>query len=121
MNKKFKLTLLKDLPEFPAGTEVLNVTEDMLSGKEQYRFRDVEIFALRDDPEWVRVEEDLRCDCETKEYLQFFSEEVGNDRSASSYIDFEEKIISTHYDYACDQGHDHKVQIKFCPFCGREL
>ena len=114
--------MLKDLPKFPAGTEILNVTEDMLSGKEQYRFRDVEIFALRDDPEWVRVEEDLRCDCETKEYLQFFSKKKSEMTEALVAILTSRKKLFQHtMIMLVIKGMIHKVQIKFCPFCGREL
>ena len=40
MEKKYKIILLKDLPNLKAGTEVLNITQDELDGKESYHYSD---------------------------------------------------------------------------------
>lgn len=127
MKKKYKIILLKDLPDLKAGAEVLNITQDELDGKENYNLSDYyvrelhNIFNLRNNPEWTRVEEDNRCDCKTKDYINIRNEVIGYGKSLIIGLDFEDKEIYTWYDYACDRGTKRCFPIKFCPLCGERL
>lgn len=120
---KYKLTLLKDLPDAKAGTEVLNISDEDL--KLEYckglNSTQQEIFQLKDNAEWVKIEEDSRCDCLTKHRVSLLNKVAGYGMTTSVYINFVEKAIHTHHDCKCDCGHDTNISIKFCPFCGREL
>lgn len=119
--KKYKLTLLKDLPTIKAGTELLNVKFDDPSNKYPDYGELEEIYYLRDKPEWVKVEEDTRCDCQTRKRIWIRSEVIGYGRSFCVSLDFEDKEIYTWYDHRCDSGSAESLPIKYCPLCGRKL
>lgn len=128
MSKKYKLTLLKDLPDRKAGTEVLNISQEEMDGTVPYKYlyyvreRNFnDIFSLRNDPEWVKVEEDDRCDCLTKDHITIRNEIIGYGRSLSVGLYFKKKEIGCWYDYVCDSGDYAKLPIKYCPLCGRKL
>lgn len=128
MMKKYKLILLKDLPDVKAGTEVLNISEEELLGVVPYKYHRCfneqnsnDIFNLRDNPEWVKVEEDNRCDCLTRTNIQIRYVILGYGRSIKVSLNFKKKQIFTWYDHACDCGTSENLPIKFCPLCGREL
>lgn len=119
INKKYKLTLLKDLPNHEAGTEVLNITEDELLGKKDYYGSFFEIYDLRNDPKWVKIDEDTRCDCLTKPYIPIFCTENCKGKLRDIRLDFNKKEIRT----INDDGYlvNSPIKIKYCPFCGRLL
>lgn len=126
--KKYKLILLKDLPDRKAGTEVLNISEEELSGIVPYEYRYCvaeqnfsDIFDLRNNPEWVKIEEDNRCDCLTRKKIRIRDIIIGYGRSFSVSLDFKNKQIVTWYDHACDCGTSKNLPIEFCPLCGRKL
>lgn len=126
--KKYKLILLKDLPDIKAGTEVINISEEELLGIVPYKYHRCAneknsnaIFDLRDNPEWVKVEEDNRCDCLTRPKIKIRDAVIGYGRSLNVSLDFKNKQISTWYDHAYDSGTSKNLPIKFCPLCGREL
>lgn len=126
--KKYKLTLLKDLPDHKAGTEVLNITQEELDGIKDYEFRYYvaelnfsDIYDLRHNSDWVKVEEDTRCDCKTKQYLDIRREIVGYGRSLNVALSFEKRKIYTWYDRGCDTGSEISMNINFCPLCGKKL
>lgn len=125
---KYKLTLLKDLPNFKAVTEVLNITEDEFTGKTDYEYRNYidemnfsQIYDLRNNPEWVKTEIDSRCDCFTKDKVIFFYRIISYGRTVLTTVDFKRKVISSWYDIQCDCGKEYKLPISFCPLCGRKL
>lgn len=128
--KKYKLTLLKDLPDHKAGTVVLNISQEELEGKEDYKYRYYvpeqnfsEIYDLRNDAEWVKIEEDDRCDCLTKESIRIRDGVIGYGRTLKVILSFNNKEIYTRYDRYCDQGESasKSFPIKYCPLCGRKL
>ena len=128
MSKKYKLILLKDLPNYKAGTTVLNISQEELDGTEDYKYRYYvpeinfsEIYDLRNNAEWVKIEEDDRCDCLTKDFIRIRNETVGYGRSLSVGLSFVKKEFYAYYDHACDSGTTKKLSIKFCPLCGRRL
>ena len=118
-DKKYKLTLLKDLPGHKAGTEIVNITGEELNNNCAKSFS--EIFELHNNPEWVLVEEDPRCDCLTKEQLTLKYVVVGYGRKLLALLSFKNKEISIHYDHACDNGTTTVLKIANCPLCGRKL
>ena len=125
---KYKLTLLKDLPDHKAGTEVLNISEKELKGTEDYKYRYwvkemnfSDIYDLRNDPEWVKVEKDDRCDCLTMDKIEIRRVIMGYGRTVSVSLNFRRKKIVTWYDYKCDEGTEENLPISFCPLCGRNL
>ena len=118
---KYKLTLLKDLPDYDAGTVLLNITQEEMDGTKNYYGSKKSIFYLRDNPTWVKVEKDNRCDCLTQDAISICYSVIGYGRSLSSTLNFKHKRISVHYDYACDSGKSSVLSIKYCPLCGREL
>ena len=125
---KYKLTLLKDLPNHKVGTVVLNISQEELDGAEDYKYRYYipeqnfsDIYDLRNNSEWVKVEEDDRCDCLTKNYLSIRHEMIGRGREFSVKLLFKEKEISVYYDHYCDQGTEVNIPIQYCPLCGRKL
>lgn len=126
--KKYKLTLLKDLPNRKAGTEVLNISEEELKDHSKYKYiryveekNFIDILELADNPEWVKTEEDTRCDCETKDGIIIRDAVIGYGRSLYVILNFKSKKITTWYDHAADEGTSENLDIKFCPLCGREL
>ena len=122
--KKYKLVLLKDLPMHNAGTEVLNISQEDLDGVKCYTYLNCiepDIYSLRHNKEWVRVEEDPRCDCKTRETILLRREIIAYGRSTSSYISFKDKCIAFYYDKHCDQGELVKLPIEYCPLCGEKL
>lgn len=126
--KKYKLTLLKDLPDYKAGTEVLNISQEELDGTEDYEYRYwvkeknfSEIYDLRHNPDWVKIEEDPRCDCETKGRIEIRRNIIGYGRSLAVILDFNNTKIYTWYDRGCDTGSEVSLPIKYCPLCGRKL
>lgn len=125
MSKKYKLTLLKDLPNVCAGTELLNVTEEQLNGKEKFECYGnhhlLDIFHARNNTDFVKIEEDTRCDCETKDFIGIRYAEVGYGRKVLVNLNFQKKKIYTWYDYACDSGTEKSLDIQYCPLCGRKL
>ena len=127
-NKKYKLILLKDLPNYKAGTTVLNISQEELDGTNDYKYRHYvpemnlsEIYDLRNNAEWVKIEEDDRCDCLTKDYISIRDQTIGYGRSLSARLSFVNKEFYVYYDHACDSGTTKKLPIKFCPLCGRRL
>jgi hypothetical protein len=127
-NKKYKLILLKDLPNYKAGTTVLNISQEELDGTKDYKYRHYvpemnfsKIYDLRNNAEWVKIEEDDRCDCFTKDHISISDETIGYGRHLSVGLSFVNKEIYSYYDYACDSGTTKKLPIKFCPLCGRGL
>lgn len=125
---KYKLTLLKDLPDRKAGTEVLNISEDEMNGVIDYKYRHYaqkqnfsDIYDLRNNSEWVKVEIDDRCDCKTKDKICIRSIIIGYGRVINVTLDFKKKAITTWYDHSCDCGTSKSLDIKFCPLCGDEL
>lgn len=62
-----------------------------------------------------------RCDCETMNKVVIRSEVIGYGRSMCVSLDFINKAITTWYDHSCDNGTLKKLDIKFCPLCGRLL
>jgi hypothetical protein len=127
-NKKYRLILLKDLPNYKAGTVVLNISQEELDGTKDYEFRLYvpelnfsEIYDLRNNSEWVKVEEDNRCDCLTKDYIEIRHEIIGYGRSLNIGLKIPEREIYTYYDYCCDSGNKVCMPIKYCPLCGRRL
>lgn len=76
---------------------------------------------MRHDSDWVRIEEDLRCDCLTKEEILLIDSVIGYGRTLSTYVDFKNKRIITHYDSSCDNGKNYVLNIDYCPLCGRRL
>lgn len=128
MNKKYKLILLKDLPQYKAGTTVLNISQEELDGTEDYKYRYYvpeinfsEIYDLRNNAEFVKIEEDDRCDCLTKDHISIRNETIGYGRSLSVGLSFVTKEFYAYYDHACDRGTRKTLSIKFCPLCGRRL
>lgn len=128
MDKKYKLILLKDLPNYKAGTIVLNISQEELDGTKDYKYRYYipemnlsEIYDLRNNAEWVRIEEDSRCDCLTKDDISICNETIGYGRGLLVGISFVDKEFYSQYDYACDTSTTKKLSIKFCPLCGRRL
>ena len=125
---KYKLTLLKDLPNRKAGTEVLNISQEEMDGTIDYKYRYYvleqnfsDIYDLRHNPEWVKVEIDNRCDCETMDYISIRYAVIGYGRSLSAKLDFKMKSITTWYDHAYDSGSSKNLDIQYCPLCGRKL
>jgi len=125
---KYKLTLLKDLPNREAGTEVLNISEEEMNGTIDYKYRHYvqklnfsDIYDLRNNPEWVEVKIDSRCDCETMDNICVRSVVIGYGRSMNVNLNFKKKAITTWYDHACDSGSSKNLDIKYCPLCGRKL
>lgn len=128
MMKKYKLTLLKELPDRKVGTEVLNISEEELKDHTKYKYigyvasrNFIDILELADNPEWVKVEEDTRCDCETIDRIVIRNEVIGYGRSLCVSLDFKHKAIKTWYDHSCDSGTSEKLDIRFCPLCGKEI
>lgn len=119
--KKYKLTLLKDLPRFKAGTEVLNISQEQLDGTEDYRYSKYEIYDLRNNKEWVKVEEDTRCDCETKPFIPIRYDEVGLGTCFNVTLSFNNKNIHTWCNYIREAGDSVDLPIRYCPLCGRAL
>lgn len=126
--KKYKLILLKDLPDIKAGTEVINISEEELLGIVPYKYHRCvneqnsnDIFELRNNPEWVKIEEDTRCDCLTRKKIKIRDAVIGYGRRLNVSLDFKNKQISTWYDHACDSGTSKNLPIEFCPLCGRKL
>lgn len=64
---------------------------------------------------------DAECPCMHDRYISTARRVTGYGRTLHVYIDFMDKSITTHYDYACDSGHDYSFPISFCPLCGRKL
>ena len=125
---KYKLTLLKDLPNHNAGTVVLNISEEEMNGTRDYAYRRYvpeqnfsAIYDLRHDPKWVRVEIDERCDCETRDRIEIRYEVIGYGRTVSAYLNFKKQAITTWYSDACDSGTSENLSINYCPLCGRKL
>jgi len=125
---KYKLKLLKDLPNRKAGTEVLNISEEEMNGTIDYKYRNYvpeqnfsDIFDLRNNPEWVKVEIDSRCDCETMDKILIRYEVIGYGRSLNVRLDFKSKAITTYYAHSCDNGTNKNLKIKYCPLCGKKL
>lgn len=127
--KKYKLTLLKDLPRFKAGTEVLNISQEELDGTKDYKYRHrvidednkYEIYDLRDNEEWVKVEEDTRCDCETESFIRIRYEEIRG-TCLNVTLEFDKKNIHTWCSPPYDEtGKSVNLPIRFCPLCGKSL
>lgn len=126
--KKYKLTLLKDLPNRKAGTEVLNISEDELNDHSKYKYiryaeemNFIDILELANNPEWVKVEEDTRCYCETMNEITIRNDVIGYGRSLSVVLNFGLEKITTWYDRSCDSGTAKNLDIRYCPLCGRKL
>ena len=125
--KRYKLTLLKDLPDTKAGTSV-SVSKKEFEGVKSYDHKkhdesnfDWRIYQLRNDPEWVKVEADDRCLCQVEPYKRIQYRVIGYGRSFTVSLDFKKKKIYTWYDHACDQGTEKSLHIRYCPLCGRKL
>lgn len=125
---KYKLTLLKDLPNRKAGTEVLNISQEEMDGTVDYKYRYYvpeqnfsDIYDLRNNPEWVKVEVDNRCDCKTMDYIEIRHVIIDYGRIMDVKLDFKKKAITTWYDSACDYGSSKNLDIQYCPLCGRKL
>lgn len=124
LETKYKVTLLKDLPDLKAGTELLNVTKAELD--EQFTRREdaggrAKLLKYLDHPDWVRVEEDPRCDCLTKSQIVIRHESVGYGRSLYVSLEFESAEIYTSYARQCDKQEKIRLSITHCPLCGRKL
>lgn len=126
--KKYKLTLLKDLPNRKAGTEVLNISDEELNDHSKYKYihyvesqNFIDILELSNNPEWVKVEEDSRCDCKTMDKITIRDATIGYGRSLAVVLNFDKKKITTWYDHRCDSGTTKNLDIRYCPLCGRKL
>ena len=64
---------------------------------------------------------DVECPCMHDRYVSVMYKVIGYGRSLHAYIDFMDKSITVHYDYACDSGSDYSLPITFCPLCGKRL
>ena len=64
---------------------------------------------------------DVECPCMHDRYTDVMRRVIGYGRTLHVYIDFMDKSITTHYDYACDSGTDYTLPISFCPLCGKKL
>lgn len=64
---------------------------------------------------------DTECPCMHDRFYSLVRKVIGYGRSLHVYVDFMCKTITTHYDYACDSGHDYESPIEFCPLCGKKL
>lgn len=124
LETKYKVTLLKDLPNLKAGTELLNVTKAELD--DQFTRRGdageaAKLLKYLDHPDWVCVEEDPRCDCLTKSQIVIRHESVGYGRSLYVSLDFKNAEIYTSYARQCDKQERISLPITHCPFCSRKL
>lgn len=122
---KYKLTLLKDLPDIPSGKEVLNVTQEELNDEIKFEInhgtKNSKIYELVNNADWVKVEEDNRCLCKTKSFLTFYYQYLGYGMCSIGRIDFNNKELHCSADWKCDTGTKGKIDIKYCPFCGEKL
>lgn len=124
LETKYKVTLLKDLPDLKAGTELFNVTKAELD--EQFTRREdagnaAKLLKYLDHPDWIRVEIDPRCDCLTKSQIVIRHESAGYGRSLFVSLDFKSAEIYTSYARQCDKQERISLPITHCPLCGRKL